>query len=1196
MEIKQISKKLLVSILLFLMIFVSISNPVFAKKDEPDNYGMAGMAAAARQKFTDLLNSNKDTDDQMKFTNGGSKPMFQRAGGVMGFLRKGLISGGYGQDMGLKSISIAYKAPTSATVQQYLYYGKALDSVGLTGFSMGIFGVFRNIGRAITGMIMIIVYTGVVIVDAFISYVLKMLVLLNPFAFFVNSEAKDGALNSQFSNFMRNKVYGDNISDTLDTMRKPFGALFEAVQKFGVFFTIPMSIALLIAGMLLFRRNTNDGDKIKKVILRCIFILAGIPILGILYTSTLSGVYHSLMNGDNSVGIKYMNTGIAMSYIDVKNWALNSNFALPNGLNLNIDTNTFKTRSNWDLNKLAFNVNKLGKSPITNNLNTDENTSLEIKYDRFVENKAQANEVSDDQIGGNKKPNSYGAGYDLLWDYVRSVKITPSAYEAQYIKKLGKDGNERYRAEAKQFSDSGIYFKDGKTSENNWEQPFAGHEGTQKVREHKATAAFFRDNSHDNYSSWSGDSIGYSGKGGEKGLSTMSTYNFLSTKFGDKATAYDPTEDGGYYSVKLVGKGMESAMLYIKTLSYLSCVAVIGIFIIIPIFFNTLKRFFRVLTQIPLVIIGSLRGIVSVIIVSFMTIFDILISFFMYEFGLQAISKFSGLFLTLKVFEPSSTPFIQTPLTGTENEAAQQAVTHAITQSQSLVDIGGSIGFVVNCLIVVIFNFGIIFAVLKARSALLKATDQMLTEFVQKFFNAAPNPEMPKNDKQNNKNESKDGQSVKPGSEEGPRSDSELQKAEGEPEGGEEAEDGDSGGIENEDDQFGNNTETEVESSSGGEGSSGGKVIAGAGAGVTNKSVSGGSVGANKLTPKQVKDTAYKAIDGMNLPPEEAKQLKDMADGYIAAAGDDIKTLGGLKEFNSKLADAGVNISESDYLKPAELGKQLAESGVTTLGDVEVPEVTGEAVQSTVSNKVSGSASNNVRPTIPVSKGGSKRVNSKVKVNKGTGVNVTPKMPGKLNQFAQKTIDVAVDMDQRLQADAIIGGVYTAGREVVKGTANVTVKAAKATGNAVKAAPGKVKDFAVKVDKKVESVPVAGVVYKGGKATTKFTAKHTFNAAKYAATDVYNLTKSAGEAVADYTKKEFNSAFMGKKSGSLDNAISSVKKAGSRNFKDGSHVANAIKRDTVGKVANAFKKKEKVQKKKQINKKDLINGKELETF
>ena len=141
---------------------------------------------------------------------------------------------------------------------------------------------------------------------------------------------------------------------------------------------------------------------------------------------------------------------------------------------------------------------------------------------------------------------------------------------------------------------------------------------------------------------WNGsrqDGSDPSEQGGSKlgGLSSVAMYNYLSTDFTDSSVSvYSSVRSTSEYvkpshfSANLIGSGV------LQFLYGANCVAVLGIFVIIGLFYglgmviSNLKRGVHLLLQIPGAMLGILKSIVQIIVYTIVMIMELLGTIFMY--------------------------------------------------------------------------------------------------------------------------------------------------------------------------------------------------------------------------------------------------------------------------------------------------------------------------------------------------------------------------------------------------------------------------------------------------------------------------------------------------------------------------------------------------------------------------------------
>ena len=212
---------------------------------------------------------------------------------------------------------------------QYTYYGLMLkqlgfDSVGSTG---------SDTERKMYGFVIDTAFSATNIVSVFFKGGFKLLKALNPFQFFetayggndVLSEIAGGASDAIEAQTTTDAdgntaVVADASRDAglsfLQNARTTMSAIFKSFLSFAWAFAIPLSILLLIAGIFLSRNGIRTaGSKIKQVLIKCMFLVVGIPLLGASYTQILNNLSTVTYNADD-----FIVEAVSKTFVDFESW------------------------------------------------------------------------------------------------------------------------------------------------------------------------------------------------------------------------------------------------------------------------------------------------------------------------------------------------------------------------------------------------------------------------------------------------------------------------------------------------------------------------------------------------------------------------------------------------------------------------------------------------------------------------------------------------------------------------------------------------------------------------------------------------------------------------------------------------------------------------------------------------------------
>ena len=764
-----------------------------------------------------------------------------------------------------------------------------------------------NIGRMFFGSILLLFYMLAYLSTQVMSIVVQLLILLNPFSLLV-SDYNGGALNGAYNSYMQSGVQGMFYAATA-TIREPFQGLVGTLQRFGVMITIPLSFAILAFGILMFSKKADAGKKIKFFLLRALFIIAGIPLLGLLYSTLLVETYNAFHGANSSTSVSGLNRAIAGAYIDVESWAYNRNFNLPSGVILSVENSNSgdKYEVNMTDREFAAKVNAYSGSPISSGDPKDANNpNIELKYEQLNNEKSLKGQVD----------NSHGIGKDnlfnFLWgSYITNKTINPLNYESKYLEELKRKGNSDYgnfSKGTKKYSDPNN-FKDGEL--------FWGTEATDK-QDFKGSMA--RDDSGSLTGSINGDKYTYRGNGNQgKGLSSLSTYSFLSSSFTpSEIELKQPTDNSMIYASKIAGKGVGIIFVYLDVLLYFMMISMIAFVYAYGMAFNTFKRLFSMMSKMPAVLVGSMRGIVNTIILVFMVVFDVVITFMLFQVLMHLVTNFSTVIENV----------IIRPEIGTIGNSVQMAAG---------LDMAKYVG---GLMLGIFIKLVMTFAALKLRRQVITGVDEAVKSMVSKFFETSPSQNigsMGQADGANDRNGQSDQKGEVNAENEGVRKEDTNKSKDGE--NGQDSENKEKGKLEADSD----NDQLEKDDKGVNSFAEQGAAVAGEGdAGDLIKSQYGYSLksdGTTGVTKAGAARTAKAAVDRMNGSDEKKAALKRTIDSIADRFEGDVSTPEGLQEFSKELGNIGIPIAGSEFVKADSIGKDLAKTNAKELGTIVKPAI-----------------------------------------------------------------------------------------------------------------------------------------------------------------------------------------------------------------------------------------------------------------
>ena len=583
----------------------------------------------------------------------------------------------------------------SGNIYAYARYGRLLNQLGLddtaidgqTGVDRSVFGLVLEGGNLVSSA-----------VPQIFSMFLKILQTMNPFNFLVNTNVTTTSSKQIDSN--GNEYYVNNGGGNLDgglikmdsgnvlyPIAKEMSDIYNRVQSIGLFTILPLLLAFLLWNILM-TRSAHKGRSILTFLQRAFFIVLGIPMLAIFYTSTLNQVNLVVQNSPATSQM------ISATFVDFENWVKHSRLAPPaSGFTSTGVTSSARSGdgSGGDndgassagspssdtirtLRGKVFNINKsVGMAIGENPIGESDNVSAGM-WDTNL------------GAGGQLAYKDYGVSTsainksdDILKRYHDGSRYTASAFETavnsimrkEYGEELGNtssgDGQASQQGKIYQMwsaVDTSSDWLELETDDK--EAIFKGTSGDLDESVKDWTGAVWNvfsnsglkanltglnsditySNANDASSVQNLDAINPAIKG--YGLSTMSMYNFLASEFTESsiqtyssANASSNYVKATHYSTNLVGSGGIRFAYALNCIAVILCIGLMGLYYGFAMTVSNIKRGLHLLISIPGAMVGFLRSIAQVIVYVFTMIMEVLVTIFLYAFVNQLVVMFA---------------------------------------------------------------------------------------------------------------------------------------------------------------------------------------------------------------------------------------------------------------------------------------------------------------------------------------------------------------------------------------------------------------------------------------------------------------------------------------------------------------------------------------------------------------------------
>lgn len=703
---------------------LTVSRVAFAGDDKKDFsfYKTASVAGSFYDNSSNMLGDNyqfKKTPDKGAALNAALNDPSQmaNAGAFVGYVDKDFNIFDIGSFLAQTTVgtqSRSYTVPDNdKAVAAYLQYGHALQALGLDTVTSNQMD-FMGIGRMFIGAISLLFYVFGLLPQLFFSITISIMQAMNPFNWIL-TEAAGGA-------------------ETIPALSGVKGFVTDLYNTFAGMglYVVTLIFAVGIGMSILFwRKSNNAGSHFKKFLIRIVFIAAGLPLLAMTYTAALNNAADAF-----SSSAPMANKAVAATFVDFAAWAEKSNLTLPAGTTIKVNGNSSGSGSGTvDMGgttapqMFALKINAASNSIIDGvDISKDKDASTNI-IDSRSENKSAFGKMME--------------VLDLLLRYMNTTRYTSGAYES-YVKTLNKDfiaGTEITSNKDKYTSVENILDpKNSKIDDKDISYMNNGSPGSYNVsvqgdsfiyKGNGVLHGFAPGTNVRNYEDKYAKYVSNGTVTGTGGLSTISMYNYLNTKFADDTvTNYSSNKLASDYvldthhSVSLVGGGFMGIIYWLNMLSILGFIGIVGTIYAFGLVGGSVKRGIKMVTSLPFASLGSIKAISKIVAITASMIIQIYGTLVVYE-------------LVVQLFIASQQIFLTPLLTGFNNGNVSAAVIPGIGADYNIA-IGAltGVGGIAVMLVMTVFNFVVTIKAVKLRKTLVKSMDEALAGWIDRFFNS----------------------------------------------------------------------------------------------------------------------------------------------------------------------------------------------------------------------------------------------------------------------------------------------------------------------------------------------------------------------------------------------------------------------------------------------------------------------------
>lgn len=704
-------------------------------KNDASFYNTAAVAGSFYDSAADLSGENyrfqKTPDKGAAITAMLSDPsQMANAGAFMGYVDKDYPIWDFTNNIAQTTMgtqSRSYTTPSdNQAVAAYLQYGHALQALGLDTVSSNQMD-FMGIGRMFLGYLSMSVYVGALVPQVAFSITINIMQTLNPFNWMV-SEA----------------IGGGETAPALAGVKGFVTDLYNVFAGMGLYVATLLLAVGIGMSILFWRKSNNMGSHFKKFVIRLLFIAAGLPFLGMTYTAALNNAADSF-----SASAPMANKAVAATFVDFAAWAEKNNLALPDGTTIKVNGNgsgsgsgTVDMGGTTAPQTFALKINTASGSLVDGDDTDASNLTDNITSSRYS---------GTGQLGKALEV------FDLLNRFANSTRYTAGAYET-YVKTISggrmaeglkvTSNKDKYTAvdnilspdaDASKLDNKDVsYMSDGTPSTfgvtmSGGNIIYTGHGKMSKYSPGSVYRKLENGASSLNKKRLGSRANAFGGatSSGTGGLSTISMYNYLTTKFADDTvTNYSSTKLASDYvldthhSVSLVGGGVMGIVYWLNMVSILGFIAVVGTVYAFGLIGGSVKRGIKMVTSIPFAAVGSVRAISKIV--------GITVSMIVQIYGTLIVYN-----LVVELFIASQQIFLTPLLTGFNNGNVSAAIIPGMTADYNGVTAAVTgLTVPIVAFIMSIVNIVITIKAVKLRKTLVKSMDEAMAGWVDRFFNS----------------------------------------------------------------------------------------------------------------------------------------------------------------------------------------------------------------------------------------------------------------------------------------------------------------------------------------------------------------------------------------------------------------------------------------------------------------------------
>lgn len=553
---------------------------------------------------------------------------------------------GASNTVGYDSLKVRDNGSNSANstyggVLAYAQYGSLLNALGLDATSTGLGLHLQNM---LFGSIMALLYMLAGGIDTIFSAVIWVLETFNPFKLFFS------AISASSTEMANGMTGGQGVPEWMKSLDTWFSGWYQALVNLSWTVLIPLFIATFVFSSLMWKKGSALSG-LKKLVVRMLFLGVGLPLIGSMYTASLS------VMKDATAGAGMGATRVVIStFVDFEGWAKGNRLAVPGDATLK-----------WDSNKQAptgESVNKLRQTTVAINELANKGAFKDVAdiNPSDLGSISTAAMEADTSADGGLPQHTYVAAMGMLLRYTNSQSYQASDFETAAkgrISQLASGGSEKAKTCATTWFNVQA---DGSTKAD-------GKSGCSETKASQNPVLKVADGSGLTADTTKGGVVTFTTKGGEyagdwvmstnqsdggfrkANLSALSMYNYLNTSF-DKSslTVYSSSKAVSsatreyHNSVNLVGSAGVNWLYWVNGAVTLLCFIVLGLGYAFGMLTGAIKNSLHIITAVPFATLGSIAGIAKVVIYTFTMITEIIGTMFIYRLAQEIILSIPSIF------------------------------------------------------------------------------------------------------------------------------------------------------------------------------------------------------------------------------------------------------------------------------------------------------------------------------------------------------------------------------------------------------------------------------------------------------------------------------------------------------------------------------------------------------------------------